>query len=295
MAKSLTIDQFVEKSESVHGKGTFDYSQVIYKNNKTPIILTCKRGHTFSQLPNNNLKGYGCRQCYDIEQKDDKESFIEKAQKVHKDYDYTNVVYKGTKEKVDLICPSGHNISITPSSFLQGQGCRECYIQSITKTTEDFITQSREVHGDLYDYSMVDYKKWNIKVEIGCPRGHSFFQKPSSHIAGFRCNICYNENNVGMKREYFEGKPTILYYVVFEEEVYKIGITSTSTKMRMRGIGKPYRIIKEILFEDGGLAYDLEQYYHQVKYRQFRYISDDYLKTGNNEIYYFDVMSLDQG
>ena len=37
------------------------------------------------------------------------------------------------------------------------------------KTTEQFIIQAKEVHGDHYDYSLVDYKTNKIKVKIICP------------------------------------------------------------------------------------------------------------------------------
>ena len=32
--------------------------------------------------------------------------------------------------------------------------------------TKTFIEKSKLVHGDMYDYSLVNYKKWNIKNGI---------------------------------------------------------------------------------------------------------------------------------
>jgi len=48
-------------------------------------------------------------------------------------------------------------------------------------TTEEFINKSKEVHGDKYDYSRVNYINNRTKVEIICPIHDSFWQIPASH------------------------------------------------------------------------------------------------------------------
>ena len=35
-----------------------------------------------------------------------------------------------------------------------------------TITTEEFIQKAKAVHGDKYDYSLVDYKNCKIKIKI---------------------------------------------------------------------------------------------------------------------------------
>lgn len=59
-------------------------------------------------------------------------------------------------------------------------------------TTEDFVKKAREVHGDKYDYSKVDYKNNSTKVCIICKEdGHGeFYQKPKDHIRGNGCPWC---------------------------------------------------------------------------------------------------------
>ena len=39
-----------------------------------------------------------------------------------------------------------------------------------TSSTEEFIKKAKEVHGDKYDYSKVDYKSASEKVIIICPK-----------------------------------------------------------------------------------------------------------------------------
>lgn len=65
------------------------------------------------------------------------------------------------------------------------------YQQTMSKlSTEEFIKRAREVHNDKYDYSKVEYKKYNIKVCIICPEHGEFWQKPSLHLYGQGCPYC---------------------------------------------------------------------------------------------------------
>ena len=51
------------------------------------------------------------------------------------------------------------------------------------KTKEQFIEEARAVHGDLYDYSKVEYITARSKVEIICSKHGNFFQNPYHHIS----------------------------------------------------------------------------------------------------------------
>lgn len=57
-------------------------------------------------------------------------------------------------------------------------------------TVENFISKSREVHGNKYNYSRVKYVDTNTPVEITCPIHGVFIQKPSKHIKGRGCKKC---------------------------------------------------------------------------------------------------------
>lgn len=59
-------------------------------------------------------------------------------------------------------------------------------------TTEEVITRFRIVHGDEFDYSLVDYDGMKKNVRIICSKGHIFEQTPESHLRGSGCNICAN-------------------------------------------------------------------------------------------------------
>ena len=59
------------------------------------------------------------------------------------------------------------------------------------KTTQEFIEQAQQVHGDKFDYSEVEYINTHTPVMIRCNQcGLVFQQEPSSHLAGRGCPKC---------------------------------------------------------------------------------------------------------
>ncbi len=51
-------------------------------------------------------------------------------------------------------------------------------------TKEEFIERARRAHGDLYDYSEVEYINDHTKVKIIDPEYGEFWQIPGNHIKG---------------------------------------------------------------------------------------------------------------
>jgi hypothetical protein len=122
-------------------------------------------------------------------------SFIEKARETHNDkYNYSKVNYVNIKTKICIICPKHGEFWQTPHDHLCGQGCPKCGNEKIAKikqyTTEDFIQKAKEVHGDMYDYSKVNYINSLTKVCIVCPEHGEFWQKPANHLHGQGCPKC---------------------------------------------------------------------------------------------------------
>ena len=132
-------------------------------------------------------------------QKGTAEDFIKRAKEVHGDkYDYSEVDYKSNKEPVTIICPKHGPFKQTPMNHLRGSICKKCDLELRSKKlkwgTEDFIKRAREVHGNKYDYSKVDYQGGSVPVTIICPEhGLEFEQTPGNHLRGAGCRICANE------------------------------------------------------------------------------------------------------
>lgn len=68
------------------------------------------------------------------------------------------------------------------------------------KTKEEFISEAKLIHGDKYDYSLVDYKGNKSKIYIGCKYHGNFLQVPSSHLIGNGCKKCAMEKLAISKR-----------------------------------------------------------------------------------------------
>lgn len=66
---------------------------------------------------------------------------------------------------------------------------------SRTKTTNEFIQDAINVHGNKYDYSKVEYINNKTKVCIICPIHGEFWQRPNDHLSGYSCAKCANNIN----------------------------------------------------------------------------------------------------
>jgi len=66
-------------------------------------------------------------------------------------------------------------------------------------TTENFIEKSKKIHGDKYDYSLVDYINSSTKIKIICPIHGTFEQVPSSHMNNVGCSICSGKKRLTKK------------------------------------------------------------------------------------------------
>lgn len=62
------------------------------------------------------------------------------------------------------------------------------------KNTEQAIKDFIKVHGDLYDYSLVNYQTSKTKVKIICQEHGIFEQTPNNHLNGQHCPKCSKSN-----------------------------------------------------------------------------------------------------
>lgn len=110
-------------------------------------------------------------------------------------YDYSLVNYISQKEKIRVICKIHGEFNPMPMNFQRGTGCPECAILKNTKkrlsTTEEWINKAVNKHGDLYDYSLVNYVNSTEPVIIKCKKHGEFSQIPANHInQGSGCPKC---------------------------------------------------------------------------------------------------------
>jgi hypothetical protein len=177
----------------VHGK-RFDYSQTDYVNSRKKLKIACKIHGQFKQSPNSHLNGRGCPNCAKNQTISTAE-FISRAKKIHgKKYDYSKVNNTGNKINVKIICKIHGPFNQTPNNHFAGSGCPKCKVDCIkdalSSNTEEFINSANKIHGNIYDYSHVDYTRSRNRVKILCKKHGLFFQKANTHLNGHGCPKC---------------------------------------------------------------------------------------------------------
>ena len=118
------------------------------------------------------------------------ENFIKKAKEKFGDkFDYSKVECYHANDIVTIICERHGEFKIKANKFLKRKyGCPKCSYNILT--TEEFIKQSRKIHGNKYDYSKVEYTNSHAKVIIICPKHGEFKQIAREHLKGQGCPRC---------------------------------------------------------------------------------------------------------
>jgi len=194
----LTTEEFIKRSKKIHND-KFDYSLVETDGIYNKVKIICPIHGIFEQVLKSHLKGYDCYDCGRLKANKthtlNNEKFIKKAKEIHGDrYDYSLVEYISAKIKVKIICPIHGIFEQTPTIHTHKTNKSGCLICGGTKkiTTDEFIEKAKEIHGDKYDYSLVEYEKNNKKVKIICKKhGIIFHKSPTNHIFwSSGCPIC---------------------------------------------------------------------------------------------------------
>lgn len=79
---------------------------------------------------------------------------------------------------IKVRCKKCGNIRYTNADNIYRFGCKHCKMLAIgdklRSNTEEFITKAKNVHGDKYDYSQVEYYNCKAPVKIICPKHGEF-------------------------------------------------------------------------------------------------------------------------
>jgi hypothetical protein len=211
-SKSYGTKEYIKEAKKLHGD-KYDYSKVEYVHSQTKIIIICKEHGEFKQTPSSHLQGRGCPKCALIIRANIKtsttEEFIEKAKEIHNNkYDYQKVHYIDNKTNVTIICKEHGEFQQIPHNHLNGSGCIECgRINSKDKQTitkQEFIEKAKEIHGDNYDYSKINYINHKTNIIIICKEHGEFQQIPSNHLNGNDCPKCAINKRTSTTEEFIE-------------------------------------------------------------------------------------------
>lgn len=197
--KKHTTEEFVERAKQVHGD-RYDYSKVEYKNVSTKVCIICPEHGEFWQSYDSHInKGYKCPECSQQERRNSFNQFIVSSRRIYGDkYLYPKQPFLGKEHELRIICPEHGEFFKTPINFIHNkQGCPKCTEEEYRKLwNNQFLERAKQVHGDRYDYSKVEYRDNHTKVCIICPEHGEFWQTPNNHVSQHQgCPQCAKESS----------------------------------------------------------------------------------------------------
>lgn len=248
-----TLETAKQKCIDTHGD-LYDYSDMIYKDSKTPFKVKCKQHGIFEATLANHagVLKRGCPKCslracdYTRSSKDE---FIEKAKARHGDkFDYSLVDYKNVGTKVKIICPVHGVFEQIPSNHYK-YDCAECSRETKNNNLKDdkliFIKKAKEKHDDKYDYSLANYINSQTKVKINCSEHGIFEMTPAKHIYGQGCKECGKKN---YKTKYtIENLKELLKNLKTDFDYSLINLQQTDLKQKVEIICPKHGMFKQSL------------------------------------------------
>ena len=158
-----TYDRFILKSKEIHGD-KYDYSMILrqhIKNSKSYIYIICKTcEYKWETTINSHMgHGHGCPSCsgslkWTIER------FLSKAKELHDDnFDYSLVkeTHISNNSNLPITCKTcGYAWNVNLYAHISGKnGCPSCSGKA-RWTLKRFLEKATKIHGNKYDYSLVE-------------------------------------------------------------------------------------------------------------------------------------------
>lgn len=202
MPRKWSLELFKQLGNEVH-EGKYDYSTVYlvsHDKHKIAYDIKCNKcNNVFSQRIDQHIdRCHGCLICADNDRNYSYEKFLIDAKEKHGDkYDYSlidpNMKFM-RNPKINIKCNNCETIfkqSVWGHTY-HGNGCRVC--TQGRYTYQKFIKRANEVHGDKYDYSLINKDivfSSKILVSIICKKcNYKFDQIVDNHISGKGCKSC---------------------------------------------------------------------------------------------------------
>ena len=108
-------------------------------------------------------------------------------------------------------------------------------------TKEEIIRRAREVHGDKYDYSLVEDKpKVACKIKIICPKHGVFEQRILNHLRGEGCKQCHLEKP---KKTNFTKEQFLEYVEKTHDDLEKYDFSNLPEQFDLPYYAKPVTFI----------------------------------------------------
>lgn len=204
MKTSKLMSTFIKEGIEFH-ENRYGYDRVHedYVNTKVPVLIFCKRHkYYFPQTPDSHITaGSGCPICgnshNERRRKECEEEFIGKGVAKHRDhYNYSLTNYINTKSDVLITCNiHKYTFPVLPLNHLKNNGgCSLCAVEARTKSFEQLVSDSIEVHGDKYEYLHLEKVNGKTHLVMRCKKhDYIFSQGIQEHIQRgqgcFKCGV----------------------------------------------------------------------------------------------------------
>lgn len=196
-ARKSTKAGFIERATAKHPTEGYDYSQVVYVDQNTPVTIICPTHGVFPQKPYLHLSrsprwdGYcGCPRC-GAERAGNRNrrshaEFLRAALNRHGDrYGYSQATYRGMDHPVTIVCREHGPFEQTAGNHTKGQGCRQCQIDGYKLTATAYIERIADVYDQLYEYpDLSRFVLASDRVRVQCPDHGRFDVNSRTHLEG---------------------------------------------------------------------------------------------------------------
>ncbi len=189
------------------------------------------------------------------------EEFTSRSSTIHNNkYDYSEVNYIRSKDKIKIRCPVHGIFEQRASNHLLGLGCYKCSERSnigMFKPWCDRLEEIKRTHGDKYEYFNTENIGIFDFIKIRCHKHGVFKQRLHDHIGGSGCRACGGGSNY-RKSKYIEkcnrnhNGLSNFYILKIKENngtvFYKAGITVQDIRQRYSKSVMPYEyeVVKNI-------------------------------------------------
>jgi hypothetical protein len=182
-----------------------------YKNSKQILITVCPQGHEFKISRNNWTQGYRCSVCSGRRKKS-----IEEIKHIVEEegYKLLSKKYLNNKSKIDLICPKGHEYSVSYDNWSsKNSRCPKCSEWGTSIQEEELYNFVKGICPDAKrsDRSLIAPYELDIII-------------PSKKIAIEYCGLYWHSELMGKDRNYHIKKKEMCNEIgykllmVFEDE-----------------------------------------------------------------------------
>lgn len=123
--------------------------------------------------------------------------------------------YKTQKDKLDMICPNGHECSISFDNFKKNKRCKTCRLEEASERyrhSPEFIASEYAKYGYEVIQGLDEYRNLKSPLVVKCNCGHTYNTYYGVYLTGSKCPYCF-------------GKPIIEYEYVknkFDEYGYDL-------------------------------------------------------------------------